>query len=162
MKKTIKLYKDCEITLSNNAGWLMEYREQFGHDIVPDILPIVSAITKLLGDLSENGGKPVVEAIKGIRTDSMEDALIELASLQAVDVINVIWAMAKTADDEIDPPKKWIRQFEAFPLDVILPEVWKLVLEGFVSTKNLKSLNEVGAKKKSTSTKSSSQELKED
>ena len=38
MKKTIKLYKDCELTLSNNAGWLYEYREQFGHDIVPDIM----------------------------------------------------------------------------------------------------------------------------
>lgn len=162
MKKSIKLYKDCELTLSNNAGWLMEYRDQFGHDIVPDILPIVSAITKVLTEISTNTGKSLTEAFMAIPKDAMEDALIELASLQSVDIINVVWAMAKTADDDIEVPKKWIRQFESFPMDVILPAVWNLVLEGFVSSKNLKSLSGAGATKKSASTRSSSQASKED
>lgn len=151
MKKTIKLYKDCELTLSNNAGWLYEYRDQFGHDIVPDIMPIISAVFKALKELSKQSGKPVIDVLKGLDEDLVDDALIELASLQSVDLINIIWAMAKCADDEIDEPRIWIRQFEAFPLDVIVPKVWSLVLEGFVSSKNLKSLNEVGATKKSTS-----------
>lgn len=146
MKKTIKLYKDCELTLSNNAGWLYEYRDQFGHDIVPDIMPIVSAVLKALKELSAFTGKPVTEAIKGLDEDVVEDTLIELAGLQSVDLINIVWAMAKCADDEIDEPRKWIRQFETFPLDVIVPKVWTLVLEGFVSSKNLKSLRGAGAK----------------
>lgn len=162
MKKPIKLYKDCEITLSNNAGWLMEYRDQFGHDIVPDLLPIISALIKVMTEISVNSGKPLTEAFRGIPKDVMDDALIELASLQSVDIINIIWAMAKTADDDIDVPKKWIRQFETFPLDIILPAVWSLVLEGFVSSKNLKSLSGAGATKKSASSKSSSQASKED
>ena len=148
MKKTIKLYKDCELTLSNNAGWLYEYREQFGHDIVPDIMPIISAILKALKELSTQSGKPVTEVIKSLDGDVIEDALIELAGLQSVDLINIVWAMAKCADDEIDEPRKWIRQFETFPLDVIVPKVWSLVLEGFVSSKNLKSLTGAGATKK--------------
>lgn len=148
MKKTIKLYKDCELTLSNNAGWLYEYREQFGHDIVPDIMPIISAVFKALKELSTQNGKPVTEVIKSLDGDVIEDALIELAGLQSVDLINIVWAMAKCADDEIDEPRKWIRQFEIFPLDVIVPKVWSLVLEGFVSSKNLKSLNGAGAAKK--------------
>lgn len=158
MKKTIKLYKDCELTLSNNAGWLYEYREQFGHDIVPDIMPIVSAVFKALKELSNQSGKSVTEMIKGLDGDVIEDALIELASLQSVDLINIIWAMAKCADDDIDEPRIWIRQFETFPLDVIVPKVWNLVLEGFVSSKNLKSLSGAEATKKSASTKSPSQE----
>lgn len=148
MKKTIKLYKDCELTLSNNAGWLYEYRDQFGHDIVPDIMPIISAILKALKELSTQSGKPVTEVIKSLDGDVIEDALIELAGLQSVDLINIVWSMAKCADDEIDEPRKWIRQFETFPLDVIVPKVWTLVLEGFVSSKNLKSLNGAGATKK--------------
>lgn len=148
MKKTIKLYKDCELTLSNNAGWLYEYRDQFGHDIVPDIMPIISAILKAMKELSTQSGKPVTEVIKNLDGDVVEDTLIELAGLQSVDLINIVWAMAKCADDEIDEPRKWIRQFETFPLDVIVPKVWTLVLEGFVSSKNLKSLNGAGATKK--------------
>lgn len=151
MKKTIKLYKDCELTLSNNAGWLYEYREQFGHDIVPDIMPIISAILKALKELSRNSGKPVTEAIKSLDEGTIEDALIELASLQSVDLINIIWAMAKCADDDIDEPRVWIRQFESFPIDVIVPNVWTLILEGFVSSKNLKSLIGTEATKKSVS-----------
>lgn len=162
MKKSIKLYKDCEITLSNNAAWVMEYRDQFGHDIVPDIMPIVSAIFKALKELSAQAGKPVTEVIKGLDADVVEDALVELASLQSVDLINIVWAMAKAADDDIEVPKKWIRQFDSFPLDIILPAVWSLVLEGFISSKNLKSLSGAGATKKSASNKSSSQVLKED
>ena len=151
MKKTIKLYKDCELTLSNNAGWLYEYRDQFGHDIVPDIMPIISAVMKALKEIASESGKPVTEVIMGLNSDTVEEALIELTSLQSVDIINIVWAMAKCADDEIDEPRKWIRQFESFPLDVIMPKVWNLVLEGFISTKNLKSLSGTEAMKKSVS-----------
>lgn len=151
MKKTIKLYKDCELTLSNNVGWLYEYRDQFGHDIVPDVMPIISAVLKSLKEISKQNGKPITEVIKNLDEGTVEDALIELAGLQSVDLINVIWAMAKCADDDIDEPRKWIRQFESFPLDVIVPKVWTLILEGFVSSKNLKSLNGAEATKKSAS-----------
>jgi hypothetical protein len=74
--------------------------------------------------------------------------------------------MAKAADEDIDPPKRWVRQFDEFPLDVVVPAVYELVLKGFVSSKNLKRLKNVGASLKtlqpSRSMTSSSQDLNED
>ena len=55
-------------------------------------------------------------------------------------VINVTWAMAKAADESIEPPKKWVRQFDEFPLDVVGPAVFDMIIKGFVSSKNLKRL----------------------
>ena len=142
MIKTIKIDDEHEITLSNNIGWAMEYREQFGHDIIPDLLPAVSAALSLLGEIDKKGFN-----LKKIDKDIMQDALISLSGAQAVDVINLVWAMAKTADDKLPEPKKWVRNFETFPLDIIVPEAFKLLLEGLISTKNLQSLSLAGAEK---------------
>ncbi len=161
MKKTIKIDKNTDLTLSNNVSWLLEYREQFGHDIVPDLLPIVSAVSKLFAVLAEQTGRPVTEVIKNIPSDVVQDTLIELAGAQSTDFLHIVWAMAKASDDDIDEPKKWFKQFETFPLDVIAPAVWEMVLSGFVSSKNLKRLSGTEATKKSVSTRSSSQESKE-
>lgn len=138
MVKTIKIDKDTNLTLSNNAGWTMEYRSQFGHDIVPDILPVLSAVLQLFSGV-ENVAD-VKNALKLLKGGTLTDSLIELTSAQFTDFINVVWAMAKCADDTIDEPRVWIRQFETFPLDVIAPEVVTLILKGFTSSKNFKSL----------------------
>lgn len=141
MIKTIKIDENTELTLSNNIGWAMEYREQFGHDIIPDILPAVSAIIDLLGEIKD--GKIDLNTID---KDALQDALIKLAGLQFIDFINLVWALAKNADDEIPEPKKWVKQFETFPLDIIAPEVFKMIMEGFISSKNLPRLNLAEAK----------------
>jgi hypothetical protein len=81
-------------------------------------------------------------------------------------VVNVTWAMAKTADENIEPPKQWVRQFDSFPLDVIIPNVYELIMKGFASSKNLKRLKEIGASLKklqpSPQMTSSSQDSNED
>lgn len=136
MIKTIRIDDDHELTLSNNTGWAMEYREQFGHDIIPDLLPALSAIISLLGEVDKKGFD-----IRKIDKDTLQDALINLSGIQFVDFINLIWAMAKTADEKIKEPKKWIKEFDTFPLDVIAPQAFTLLVEGLVSTKNLPRLN---------------------
>ena len=143
MNKTIKISKDKELVISNNLAWAMIYKSQFGHDIVPDIMPIVSAITKLLGELSKANGKDVASVLKSLDGDSLQDALIELCALQFTDFINLTWAMAKANDDDIETPDKWVRQFDHFPIDVIAPAVFDLLLKGLVSSKNLKSLRAI-------------------
>lgn len=143
MNKTIKISKDKELVISNNLAWAMIYKSQFGHDIVPDIMPIVSAITKLLGELSKANGTDVASVLKSLDGDSVQDALIELCALQFTDFINLTWAMAKANDDDIETPDKWVRQFDHFPLDVIAPAVFDLLLKGLVSSKNLKSLRAI-------------------
>jgi hypothetical protein len=143
MNKTIKISKDKELVISNNLAWAMIYKSQFGHDIVPDIMPIVSAITKLLGELSKANGTDVASVLKSLDGDSVQDALIELCALQFTDFINLTWAMAKANDDDIETPDKWVRQFDHFPIDVIAPAVFDLLLKGLVSSKNLKSLRAI-------------------
>ena len=140
MIKTIKISKDKDLTISNNLAWAMIYKSQFGHDIVPDIMPIVSAVTKLLGEVGKMAGKDVAEVLKDLDGDTIQSALIELCALQFTDFINLTWAMAKANDDDIETPEKWVREFDQFPVDIIAPAVFDLLLKGLVSSKNLKSL----------------------
>lgn len=150
MIKKIKISKDKELTISNNLAWAMIYKSQFGHDIVPDIMPIVSAVTKLLGELGKMAGKDMAEVLKDLDGDTIQSALIELCALQFTDFINLTWAMAKANDDDIETPEKWVREFDQFPVDIIAPAVFDLLLKGLVSSKNLKSLRTVpGARSQS-------------
>lgn len=143
MIKTIKISKEKDLKISNNLAWAMIYKSQFGHDIVPDIMPIVSAITKLLGELGKMAGKDMAEVLKDLDGDTIQSALIELCALQFTDFINLTWAMAKANDDDIEAPDKWVRQFDQFPVDIIAPAVFDLLLKGLVSSKNLKSLRTI-------------------
>lgn len=150
MIKTIKISKDKDLTISNNLAWAMIYKSQFGHDIVPDIMPIVSAVTKLLGELGKMAGKDMTEVLKDLDGDTIQSALIELCALQFTDFINLTWAMAKANDDDIETLEKWVREFDQFPVDIIAPAVFDLLLKGLVSSKNLKSLRTIpGAKSQS-------------
>ena len=146
MEKIIKIGKQ-EVRLNNNVAWTMEYRDQFNKDILPVVMPIVAAVSEGISSvLSEAGDEltttSIAEAIQG---RSM-DILLPMFQAEFVDlIINVTWAMAKVADEGIAPPKQWVRQFEEFPVDVVAPAVFDMVLKGFVSSKNLKRLKNLGA-----------------
>ena len=168
MEKIIKIGKQ-EVRLNNNVAWTMEYRDQFGKDIVPALMPILASLMEGVSTIiSESGSNEVTMAdiADAVQGRAME-VLLPLFQVEFVDpIINVTWALAKAADENIEPPKRWVRQFEEFPLDVIVPAVYELVLKGFVSSKNLKRLKKVSASLKnlqpSHSTTSSSPDLNED
>lgn len=144
MEKIIKIGKQ-EVKLSNNVAWAMEYRDQFGKDIVPTIMPLIASFAEGIATVVSNSEtvdiKSIAEALEG---RSM-DVLSPMFQTEFVDIIvNITWAMAKAADESIDPPKRWVRQFDTFPLDVVVPAVYDFALKGFVSSKNLKRLKTVG------------------
>ena len=170
MEKIIKIGKQ-EVRLNNNVAWTMEYRDQFGKDILPAIMPLlasmVEGVSTIMADATDNGElstSSIAEALQG----RAFDVLMPMFQAEFVDlVVNVTWSMAKAADDDIEPPKKWVRQFEDFPLDIVGPAVFDLVLKGFVSSKNLKRLKKISESIKtlqptSNSTISSSQDSNED
>lgn len=146
MEKTITI-DNKDIRLNNNAAWAMEYRDQFGKDIIPVILPAIASIIEALASiLPETDGKAefttkdIAEAIEGRAVE----VLLPMYQVEFVDiVINITWALAKCADENIPEPKRWIRQFDEFPLDVIVPEVYELIMMGFTSSKNWKRLEEL-------------------
>ena len=170
MEKIIKIGKQ-EVKLNNNVAWTMEYRDQFGKDILPAIMPLlasmiegVSTVVAEAGGSGELTTSSMAEALEG---RAME-VLLPMFQAEFVDLaINVTWSMAKVADESIDPPKRWVRQFDEFPLDVVGPAVFDMVLKGFVSSKNLKRLKKIGESIKtlqptSHSTISSSPDSNED
>ena len=168
MEKIIKIGKQ-EVRLNNNVAWTMEYRDQFGKDIVPALMPLLASMIEGVSTVvSEAGGSDIsIADIADVVQGRSMEVLLPLFQVEFVDtIINVTWAMAKAADENIEPPKRWARQFEEFPLDVIVPAVYELVLKGFVSSKNLKRLKKASASLKnlqpSHSTTSSSQGSNED
>ena len=145
MKKVITI-GDKEVTLSNGIAWALEYRDQFNEDPIQKHIPLVATIGESIATvLSEIEGDTltatnVSRALQG----RVFELLIPLMQTELLDtIINVTWAMAKACDDTLPPPRQWIKQFDEFPLDVIIPEVYGLLVSGFVSTKNLKSLSKM-------------------
>ena len=168
MEKNIKIGKQ-EVKLNNNAAWTMEYKDQFGKDIIPAIMPVLASMIEGVSSLIVEAGTDEIriDTLASALEGRSMDILLPMFQVEFVDtIINVTWAMAKAADEDIDPPKKWIRQFETFPLDIVAPTVYELIFKGFVSSKNLKRLKNLGASLKnlqpSHSTTSSSQDSSED
>lgn len=155
MEKTINIGTK-DVRLNNNIGWTIDYRDQFGQDIIPTLMPMLAAALDLIKGLLEEAEnteniewKDILKTIDG---DTLLDALIHLGGLEFRDFINITWAMAKCADDTIPEPRTWVKQFEVFPVDEIAPVIFELIYKGVVSSKNLTRLKDM---KKSLQPKSS-------
>lgn len=148
MEKTIKIGK-TPVKLTNNIGWLRAYHSQFGRDILPSIMPLVATLLDVMGALLDEEGTAnvsVASLIKAADSDKMLDAVIHASTFEAVEIVNITWALAKCANDDIDDPETWEKQFDVFPLDTVVPAIWKLVIEGLVSSKNLRRLDDLKKK----------------
>lgn len=143
MQKTIQI-GEKSVKLSNNIGWTLAYRDQFNKDIVPVVLPLVAGLVDIVSGIvqEKSGGKvDMIDVISVLRDEDTATAtLTHLYGLEFADFINIVWAMAACADDDIEEPKRWVRQFDSFPLDTIMPSVIELIVEGLVSSKNLERL----------------------
>ena len=169
MEKIIKIGKQ-EVRLNNNVAWTMEYRDQFGKDILPAVMPLLASmiegVSTIMADANGDGELTISSIAEALEGRTME-VLLPMFQAEFVDlIVNVTWSMAKAADENIEPPKRWVRQFEEFPLDVVGPAVYDLVLKGFVSSKNLRRLKKIGNELRnlqpSHSTTSSSPDSNED
>lgn len=166
MVKTIKI-GNKSVVLDNNIVWALNYRNQFGKDIIPTLMPFMASLLDVISGVFKSG-----EAVDGsidlnkvltkVDGDYFMDAMAHLSAAELNDFIELTWSLAKTADDDIPEPKEWLREFDSFPLDILVPEVLGLIAKGVISSKNLKRLE--GLKKNLqplTSTTSSSQEQSE-
>jgi len=145
MEKTITI-DGKDVKLNNNAAWAMEYQDQFGKDILPVMLPLIASVAEGLAaviaevDSKKLSAQSIAEAIEGRAVD----ILAPIFNAEVVDLVyNVTWALAKNADPEIPEPRRWIRQFDTFPLDVVVPEVYGMLVQGFTSSKNLQRLEKL-------------------
>lgn len=148
MIKTIEI-SGKEVQLNNNIGWTFIYRDQFGHDIIPTLMPMIGAIIDLISGLIQETGKTdnldVKDLIKIADSEKLYDAIIHMSGLEFVELLNITWSLAKCADNKVPEPKKWVMQFEEFPLDEIVPVVAQMIVKGIISTKNLERLQNLTA-----------------
>lgn len=168
MEKTIKI-GNKSVRLNNNISWAIAYRDQFGRDIVPTLMPLLaSALDIVSGIINETGKTDDIELAdlaKLADGNALIDAAIHLGGFELTDLICITWALAKCADEDIPEPREWVKQFTVFPVDVVAPEVLRLIFRGAVSSKNLKRLEDLKKRiqpKKSNSTQSSLPESSED
>ena len=146
MESTIKI-GEKDVRVNNRAGWTITYRDQFGHDIVPTLMPLFAGALDVASGLIKETGKTKNVEFEDILAvadgDALINAFIHLSGFEFVEILNITWAMAKEADDSIADPKTWIREFEEFPIDVVVPEVIELAFKGMCSSKNLERLREI-------------------
>lgn len=168
MEKTIKIGSK-EVRLCNDIVWALNYRDQFGQDIIPTLMPMLAALVDMLSGLVRTGmvGKEVhaEEILKKMDGDDITNAVVHLGGVELTDLINITWALAKTADEDIPEPREWLKQFDSFPVDEVAPAVFDLMAKGVISTKNLKRLESLKDNLKNLqpiSTTSSSQQPSED
>lgn len=148
MIKKIRINEEHSVEVNSSAGWLFIYRETFGTDVLPDLLPIVESALEAIVGLLEEAGEEVTTAniIEAFRSDSMIDAIAKFSTLEFITIIKIFWALAKNADKSIQSVEEWANSFEEFPLDIIVPELFSLVSSSLVSRKNLKRLKDLLAK----------------
>lgn len=166
----VKIDKDHTLKMDASIGWLIKYREQFGHDILPDLLPLISigvnaaidTMDKLKGDTVD-----IKTLVAALDKDVIEGLMMNVAMLESTTILNIVWALnanfLRKNDEEIKTPSAWAEDFSNFPLDLIIPKALKLIIESTVSTKNLKRLQSLKkTMTQSTQTKSSLEQSQEE
>ena len=167
MEKTIKIGKKS-VRLNNNISWAIAYRDQFGRDIIPTLMPLLASALDVISGLINETGKTdeidLADLAKLADGDTLLNAVIHLGGFELTDLICITWALAKCADEDIPAPREWVAQFDTFPIDVIAPEVFSLIFKGVVSSKNLKRLEDLKKRIQPSliSTQSSSPDSSED
>ena len=165
MKRTFD-FGGTPVELNSSMGWILIYKEQFGHDILPDLMPAIDAVfglsLDLIGDLNldEIG---LDEILRKLDKDMVSEALATASGLGATTMVQILWSLAKNANPDIPGPLKWINSFETIPFDEVFMPVINLIFDSCVSKKKAHSLLMALKKKKSNSqqTSSSSEESTE-
>ena len=143
MKKTIKINDEQKFEINSSSGWLYAYQEQFGHDVLPVLLPAAEALLQTMADLMKDSKSDNVgDILAAADEETISNAFITLAGMQLTTVTNIVWAMAKNANDSIESPREWLNSFDVFPWDIVVPQVLGAALEACISKKKFEKLKE--------------------
>lgn len=143
MKKTIKIDDEQKFEINSSSGWLYAYQEQFGHDVLPVLLPAAEALLQTMADLMKDSKSDNVgDILAAADEETISNAFITLSGMQLTTVTNIVWAMAKNANDSIESPREWLNSFDVFPWDIVVPQVLSAALEACISKKKFEKLKE--------------------
>ena len=75
MESTIKI-GGFDVRVNNRAGWTITYRDQFGHDIIPTLMPLFAGAFDVISELVKETGKTGNVGIDDVLAITDGDALI--------------------------------------------------------------------------------------
>ena len=145
MRRTISI-ENHSIEVDTSMGWLFVYRSTFGHDVLPDLMPLVEAA---LAGLAEIFGSKVVredhtidpkKVMELMDADALVDMLVKMAGMELTTVLQIFWAMVKNARRDLPAAEIFYAGLERFPMDEIIPGLFYAIVESSVSSKNAGSL----------------------
>jgi len=138
MLKTINLTEEKDLRLDSSLRWAVIYQSQTGHDILPDLLPILYAGADLALEIAKATGmkgEDPAKIIQALDSDTVKDAIVDLAGLQLTDLLTLVWSMARNAGDARSF-EEFVAWADPFPLDVIVPEIFEMLVRTLVAGKN--------------------------
>ena len=103
MEKTI-VVDNKQIKFKSTAGTLMRYRNNFGRDLIKDIIALE-------------------KKFKNVKTGMAQFEIVELDMFE-----KIAWAMAKTANNDIPDIEHWLDSFDSFSIMKVLPEIMELLI----------------------------------
>jgi len=119
MEKVL-IINDKEIKMKSTAGTLMRYRNNFGRDLIKDMVRLQDKLKKV-----NNQGEQ-----------------FEIVDLDLFE--KIAWCMAKTADNNIPDIEHWLDNFETFDIMKVLPEIMQLLVDNLnQENESKKKLEEV-------------------
>ena len=145
MRRTISI-ENHSIEVDTSMGWLFVYRSTFGHDVLPDLMPLIEAA---LAGLAEIFGSKVIredhtidpeKVMELMDADALVDMLVKMAGMELTTVLQIFWAMAKNARRDLPAAEIFYAGLERFPMDEIIPGLFYAIVESSVSSKNASSL----------------------
>lgn len=93
-----------QINFKSTAGTLMRYRNNFGRDLIKDIVALDKKFKK-------------------VKDGNAQFEIIELDMFE-----KIAWAMAKTANNNIADIEHWLDEFDSFSIMKILPQIMDLLI----------------------------------
>lgn len=141
MIKTIKIDGKA-VQFKASATFALKYKSYFDKDILTIILPAMGEVLRGLDSMG------IIEETKKsekteITAEFLATILENLYSVEMVDILQIIWVCAKSADETIPDVVTWIDSFDEFPIFEIALEVFKLILPTFFSKKKLSSIEKM-------------------
>lgn len=150
MEKTITI-DGKEVRFKASASFPLIYKANFNVDILTIIMPLLSeVIGSAEGMFTEDSFK---NGSLVLTPETISTALEGVYSLELIDIMNLLWTMAKCADSEIPEPMRWFGQFDEFPIVDIAIQVFPMLFESLFSKKKFRGTTTPPKKaaKKSTS-----------
>ncbi|ERT57743.1 hypothetical protein [Peptoniphilus sp. BV3C26] len=134
-----------EVQFKASASFPLVYKANFNADILTVIMPLISELLDGMDDILKESVKK--DGNIELKPSTLSGLLQNVYSLELIDIMNLLWTLAKCADDTIPEPMKWFNQFDEFPVFDIAVEVFPMLFESLFSKKKLKEIAKVATVK---------------